>query len=440
VRRLRQDGLRSRPFTGNRYAFGGGNPVSFVEIDGHWGFSFSDIGHAVLDVAGLVPVVGEVADVANGIWYAAEGNYVDAALSFASAIPVAGYGASAAKAVRYGDKAVDAARTVARQGDNIADAGRTIARTGDDVADAARAAPTPKDIPTGKPAAGTPPKVDPAPKPKPKPAPKPAPAPAKAAGDAPVGPGSSCTRNSFTPDTPVLMADGTLKPIAAVRVGDQVLATDPPTGRTEAKPVVALITGAGPKDLVEITVDTDGARGSATGKVIATDGHPFWIDNFCGWIDADNLRRGDLLRTPEGRTLEVVATRSFSEHRRVFNLTVEGLHTYYVEVGDADILVHNTQPDFCPIHDNLGSRRGPSGSIYPTREQAVQSAQDYARRHANNCTYRAECAAGNHVHVDKATGRKVWVEIRGQLRKVDETVPHHYYWGQSCPFCGRPTG
>jgi RHS repeat-associated protein len=66
--------LATDPFTGNRYAFGGGNPVSFIEIDGHWGFSFSDIGHAVLDVAGLVPVVGEVADVANGIWYAAEGN------------------------------------------------------------------------------------------------------------------------------------------------------------------------------------------------------------------------------------------------------------------------------------------------------------------------------------------------------------------------------
>jgi hypothetical protein len=44
------------------------------------------------------------------------------------------------------------------------------------------------------------------------------------------------------------------------------------------------------------------------------------------------------------------------------------------------------------------------------------------------------------VHVDKATGRKVWTEIRGQLRKVDEVVTYHYYWGQSCPFCGRPTG
>ena len=49
-------------FTMNRYAFGAGNPISIIEIDGHWGFSLSDIGHAALDVAGLVPVVGEATD------------------------------------------------------------------------------------------------------------------------------------------------------------------------------------------------------------------------------------------------------------------------------------------------------------------------------------------------------------------------------------------
>lgn len=86
--------LATDPFTGNRYAFAGGNPISFVELDGHlFGLSLSDIGHAALDVVGLIPVVGEVADVANGIWYAAEGNYVDAALSMSSAIPFAGYAA-----------------------------------------------------------------------------------------------------------------------------------------------------------------------------------------------------------------------------------------------------------------------------------------------------------------------------------------------------------
>ena len=64
--------LATDPFTNNRYAFGGGNPISQVEIDGH--FSLSDVGHAALDVAGLVPGVGEVADLANSAWYAAEGD------------------------------------------------------------------------------------------------------------------------------------------------------------------------------------------------------------------------------------------------------------------------------------------------------------------------------------------------------------------------------
>ena len=298
-----------------------------------------------------MPVVGEVADVANGIWYAAEGNNIDAGLSFASAIPLAGYGATAAKAVRYGDKAVDAARTVARQGDNLADAGRAVSRTGDDVADAGRAAPSPTraDTPSGGAAPSTAPArsgpsaaPNNAPRPAPKPAPAKPPAPARAADDAAPGPGSSCPlRNSFTADTPVLMADGTHKPIAAVRVGDRVQATDPATGRTEARTVVALIAGTGAKDLVEITVETDGARGADTGTVVATDGHPFWVDDHGGWVNAGNVHAGDRLRTPDGQILDVVATHSYTENRRVHNLSVEGLHTYYVEVGDEDILVHN---------------------------------------------------------------------------------------------------
>ncbi|MGW0999829.1 RHS repeat-associated core domain-containing protein, partial [Streptomyces sp. NPDC002523] len=47
--------LTTDPYTGNRYAFAGGNPISFVELDGHlFGMSVSDWGHAALDVAGMV--------------------------------------------------------------------------------------------------------------------------------------------------------------------------------------------------------------------------------------------------------------------------------------------------------------------------------------------------------------------------------------------------
>jgi hypothetical protein len=73
------------------------------------------------------------------------------------------------------------------------------------------------------------------------------------------------TPNSFVPGTPVLLADGTYKPIEQVSVGDRVLATDPVTGLTQARPVINLIPGQGLKELVRITVDTDGNQGDATG-------------------------------------------------------------------------------------------------------------------------------------------------------------------------------
>ncbi len=49
--------------------------------------NWRDVGHAALDVAGFIPVVGAVADVANAAWYLAEGDYTNAALSGISAIP-----------------------------------------------------------------------------------------------------------------------------------------------------------------------------------------------------------------------------------------------------------------------------------------------------------------------------------------------------------------
>ena len=72
-------------------------------------FSLSDIGHAILDVAGLVPLFGEAADGINAAWYTAEGDYANAALSAAATIP--GFGA-AATAARLAAKGSDIARLV----------------------------------------------------------------------------------------------------------------------------------------------------------------------------------------------------------------------------------------------------------------------------------------------------------------------------------------
>jgi len=62
--------------------------------------------HAIFDMLGIVPAFGEIFDLANAALYAMQGDYVNAALSGASAIPLAGYGATAIKMERRAAKAI----------------------------------------------------------------------------------------------------------------------------------------------------------------------------------------------------------------------------------------------------------------------------------------------------------------------------------------------
>ncbi|GAA3754589.1 Flp pilus assembly pilin Flp [Spinactinospora alkalitolerans] len=145
------------------------------------------------------------------------------------------------------------------------------------------------------------------------------------------------TPNSFTPATPVLLANGGHLSIEDVSAGDRVLATDPVTGVTGARPVTATITDTGWKSLVDVTVFS----GGATATVTATDGHPFWDDAARQWTDAGELSSGDRLVTPDGSSLQVASVRSYTAYRSVHNLSVAGIHTYYVAVGGQNTLVHN---------------------------------------------------------------------------------------------------
>jgi hypothetical protein len=61
-----------------------------------------------LDVVGMVPILGEVADFANAGISVARGDYEGAALSMAAMVPFVGNAAGAAKIARSADKAIDA--------------------------------------------------------------------------------------------------------------------------------------------------------------------------------------------------------------------------------------------------------------------------------------------------------------------------------------------
>lgn len=83
-----------------------------AEAEADDGSLLGDIVHGTLDGVGLVPVLGEPADLLNGGIYAAEGDELNAGLSFAGAVPGLGWGATGTKwAVKYGDDVVEGVDT-----------------------------------------------------------------------------------------------------------------------------------------------------------------------------------------------------------------------------------------------------------------------------------------------------------------------------------------
>ncbi|MEJ3749675.1 polymorphic toxin-type HINT domain-containing protein [Actinomycetes bacterium KLBMP 9797] len=193
-----------------------------------------------------------------------------------------------------------------------------------------------------------------------------------AAGGAGKGAARGC--NSFTGTTGVLMADGSTKAISEVRVGDKVVATDPTTGKTETREVTRLRSGADQSDLVEVVVDIDGITGEKTGSVVATDEHPFWVEVENRWVYAKDLKPGYRFETSDHRSATVVRTRTWSEYLTVYNLTVDGIHTYYVLAGNAAVLVHNTDP--CKLAADYIANGWNAKSVLPSGKTIGQVGRD----------------------------------------------------------------
>lgn len=74
---------------------------------------------------------------------------------------------------------------------------------------------------------------------------------------------------------------------------------------------------------------------------MATEGHPIWVEGPGEWREAGQIAVGDLLRTGAGTFVQVTAVRHFAQKQVVYNLTVSGLHTYFVQVGNSSVLTHN---------------------------------------------------------------------------------------------------
>lgn len=197
--------------------------------------------------------------------------------------------------------------------------------------------------------------------------------------------GITCQKHSFLPETKVLGANGKTKLIKNVKLGDRIIATDPKTGKTTVREVVRTITTEDDKHFVDLTITTKhetertvrGKRADAAGKannhsstatLTSTINHPFWSPSAKRWIEAGNLTPGTTLRTADGGTATLTATRIFEQRQRTHDLTVRDIHTYYVLAGATPVLVHNCgTTDFHTVQGaDDAARLNSGGQPFPT--------------------------------------------------------------------------
>ncbi|MFC9928499.1 polymorphic toxin-type HINT domain-containing protein [Streptomyces sp. NPDC127190] len=161
--------------------------------------------------------------------------------------------------------------------------------------------------------------------------------------------------HSFVSHTQVLVKGGGAKQIQDIRADDAVIATDPRTGKTTTREVLDTITTKDDKDFVALTID-EHADGVAGHSVVATTTHPFWSPSQGAWVDAGDLRPGMTLRTEAGHQVKIAAVRHFTKRQITHDLTVSGVHTYYVLAGQTPVLVHNSNGCVLPTPSVSDSR------------------------------------------------------------------------------------
>jgi len=149
---------------------------------------------------------------------------------------------------------------------------------------------------------------------------------------------STTSKCSFSPDTPVLLADGKTEPIGKIKDGDKVESANPNTGKKEGGRTVQHVWINHDTDLLDVTISTGHGH---TAVIHTTSNHPFWDQTTHTWVPAGKLHPGNKLATSGNQHPTVVATKATPGAANRWNLTVKQLHTYYVLAGSTPILVHN---------------------------------------------------------------------------------------------------
>ncbi|MEU1889545.1 polymorphic toxin-type HINT domain-containing protein [Micromonospora rifamycinica] len=212
-------------------------------------------------------------------------------------------------------------------------------------------------------------------------------------GSRPSASGGGC--KSFSGDTNVLMADGSAKRLDEVQPGDEVLATDPESGVQ------------GPRRVEHVWIHPDELIDLEVGGALltTTEDHPFWNHTDRQWQRADQLDPGDLVLSTDGHHPVGGLLPSSTQTALAYNLTVNSIHTYYVFVGKAPVLVHNAGPVPCvstTISRQKQGRHVQGDPLYVNTGKSYFSSHADAQRvldayHSGDATVLRQMSNGNIV-------------------------------------------
>lgn len=104
------------------------------------------------------------------------------------------------------------------------------------------------------------------------------------------------------------------------------------------------------------------------------------------------------LRTEDGTPIAVQNNRPFERTARTFNLTVAGLHTYYVLAGRTPLLVHNSACSLL-LHERAG---GHAIARHVGKSDAFLKARGLPKASTFNDLAAAEKATGDNIAKNQA--------------------------------------
>ena len=160
------------------------------------------------------------------------------------------------------------------------------------------------------------------------------------------------------------MADRTTKHISQVNVGDKVTDSVPGDATLQSHTVQKVIVTHTDRDFVDLTIKklatklgkavaclalaTAAVVGAAapasadTSTLTTTFHHPFYDVTQAAFVDAVDLHPGDQLQTADGTTAQVTTVRAYHQTEITCDLTIDGLHTYYVNAGTTALRYSST--------------------------------------------------------------------------------------------------